>query len=258
LPSSLSPTSSTSLRAKGEFVEEESTGIFSDIQINAPYAIPYIGFLAFGYAMTTMEAPGASQVILEKFLADPVNPGVNELFATIFNLLGLAALPFACLTMPGAKGQKPPLVPFLLGGVFAGYGSIGIAMSTRKEVTVVNEEDLGWVTKNVLENKIFNWAMVALAASVFVSTGVLSGLAADAGGQIQGYTELFQSSAIVSASSCDLAILTVTAASLIPEDLKRRGFDDSGKAAAIAASTVFLPIFGAILYCALRPKLVSE
>lgn len=135
---------------------------------------------------------------------------------------------------------------------------IGIAVSTRKEVTVVNEEDLGWVTKNVLENKIFNWAMVALAASVFVSTGLLSGLVADAGGQIQGYTELFQSTAIASVSSLDLAILTVTAASLIPEDLKRRGFDDSGKAGAIATSTVVLPIFGAILYCALRPKLVSE
>lgn len=122
-------------------------------------------------------------------------------------------------------------------------------------MTNVKEEDLGWVTKNVLENKIFNWAMVALAASCFVSTGFLGGLATDAGAQIQGYTELVQSSAIASVSSCDLAILTVAAASLIPEDLKRRGFDDSGKAAAIAASTVFLPIFGAVLYCALRPKL---
>ncbi|CAJ1937492.1 unnamed protein product [Cylindrotheca closterium] len=257
--SSMPSMSSTSLRAKNQIVDEESTGLFSDIQINAPYAVAYFGFLAIGYVMTTMEAPGASQAVLEKFLADPVNPGVNELFATIFNLLGLAALPFACLTMPGAKGQKPPLVPFLLGGVFAGYGSVGIALSTRKEVTAVKEEDLGWVTKNVLENKIFNWAMVALAASVFVSTGFLSGLAADAGGQIQGYSELFQSTAIASVSSCDLAILTVAAASLIPEDLKRRGFDSSGnKASAIAASTVVLPIFGAILYCALRPKLVSS
>lgn len=121
-----SPVFSTILQAKNDaLVEEESAGLFTGIQINAPYAIAYLGFLAFGFAMTSAEAPGASQVILEKFLADPVNPGVNELFATIFNLLGLAALPFACLTMPGAKGQKPPLVPFLLGGVFAGYGSIG-------------------------------------------------------------------------------------------------------------------------------------
>lgn len=121
-----SSTSTTSLTAKGDFVEEEeSRGIFDDIQINPPYAIAYFGFLAVGYAMATMEAPGASQVVLEKFLADPVNPGVNELFATVFNLLGLAALPFACLTMPGAKGQKPPLVPFLIGGIFGGYGSIG-------------------------------------------------------------------------------------------------------------------------------------
>jgi hypothetical protein len=100
-------------------------GFFSDIQINPPYALAYVGFLAFAAYMTTLEAPGASQVILDKFLSDPVNPGVNELFASIFNLLGLAAIPIACISMPGAKGQKPALVPFLLGGVFAGYGSIG-------------------------------------------------------------------------------------------------------------------------------------
>lgn len=104
---------------------DDEDGFFGGIQINFPYAIAYIGFLAFAFYMTTLEAPGASQAVLEKFLADPVNPGVNELFASVFNLLGLAAIPIACLSMPGAKGQKPPLVPFLLGGVFAGYGSIG-------------------------------------------------------------------------------------------------------------------------------------
>jgi hypothetical protein len=192
------------------------------------------------------------------FSESVVNPGVNELFASIFNLLGLAPLPIACLTMPSAKGQKPPTAPFLLGGVFAGYGSIGIMMSTRKEATRVSMSDLGFVTKNVLENKIFNVAIAALAISVFFSTGFVEGTLADATGQLQGYTEVLKSSAIVSASSCDLAILTLSGASLIPEDLKRRGIDDPNKASVIAASTVFLPIVGMTLYCAFRPSLPEE
>jgi hypothetical protein len=103
----------------------DDEGFFSGLEINLPYALAYVGFLGFAYFMTTVEAPGASQLVLDKFLADPVNPGVNELFASVFNLLGLVAIPLACLVMPGAKGQKLPAAPFLLGGAFAGYGSVG-------------------------------------------------------------------------------------------------------------------------------------
>lgn len=131
-------------------------------------------------------------------------------------------------------------------------------MSTRKAVTEVSEEDLGWVTQNVLENKLFNWFIVALALSTFYSTGFIGGVMADPASQIEGYTELFKTTAIASASSCDLAILTVTAASLIPEDLKRRGIDYSRRSSLIAASTVLLPIVGAAIYCALRPSLPEE
>jgi hypothetical protein len=131
-------------------------------------------------------------------------------------------------------------------------------MSTRKVVTEVSKSDLGWVTSNVLENKIVNWIVVALAFSTFYSTGLLAGMLSDPAGQIQGYMDLFSSTAICSASSCDLAILTMTAASLIPEDLKRRGMDDSGRAYAIAASTLLLPVVGSTIYCALRPSLPEE
>ena len=253
------PFSTFTTNLKASTSEEEDGSFLSDLQINPPYAMAYLGFLGFAYLMTTIEAPGASQEILEKFLADPVNPGVNELFASIFNLLGLAAFPLACLVMPGAKFQKPvPAAPFLLGGVFAGYGSIGILMSTRKSAPEVSKEDLGWVTKNVLENKIANWIVAGVALSTFYSTGFIAGILDNAAGQIQGYSELLTTTAIASASSCDLAILTLTAASLIPEDLKRRGMTDSGKANAIAASTILLPIVGATIYCALRPSLPEE
>jgi hypothetical protein len=49
----------------------DDEGLFGDIQINIPYAFAYVFFLGFAYFMTTVEAPGASQVILDKFLADP-------------------------------------------------------------------------------------------------------------------------------------------------------------------------------------------
>ena len=111
---------STSLQASAS----ENEGFFSDLEINAPYAIAYFSFLAFAAFASFSEAPGASQAILDKFLADPIQPGVNELFASVFNLLGLVVLPMACLIMPSAKSQKLNPGPFVAGGAFGGYGAV--------------------------------------------------------------------------------------------------------------------------------------
>jgi hypothetical protein len=253
-------TKKTILKASSADDDDNDGGFLKNLEINPIFAATYIGFFVLAYVQSTGEAAGASQVVLEKFFADPINPGVNELFVSVFNLLGIVAFPLAMLLMPGAnsKDQTLPAVPFLVGGMFAGFGSVGMYMSTRKPVTEVSQADLGWVTKNVLENKIFNWVVVALTLSVFYSTGFISAFLQDPAGQIQGYMDLFSQTAICSVSTIDLAILTLTAASLIPEDLKRRGMDDSGKAYAIAASTVLLPVVGSTIYCALRPSLPEE
>lgn len=234
-------------------------GLFEGVEINPLYLVPYVFFLLFGFYFTSTEAPGASQVILEKFIADPLNPGVNELFATVFNLIGLVGIPLACIIMPSAKGQKFPAAPFLVASAAVGYGAVGPYIMTRKPVTSsVSMDDLGWVTKNVLENKIFNWFMVIVAMSSLFTTGLLNVLANDFGGTVQGYVDIFSSTAIAGVSSVDFAILCMTAASLIPEDLERRGMTDSAKANAIAASTLLLPMIGATIYCALRPPLPDD
>ena len=244
----------TSLRAT-EGDASSDGGLFGGVDINPVYAAPYVFFLLFGFYMTSHEAAGASQVVLEKFIADPLHPGVNELFATVFNLIGLVGIPLACLIMPSAKGQQFPAPPFLIASAAVGYGAIGPYMMTRKPVTSVDTDELGWVTKNVLENKIFNWFMVIVAMSSLFTTGLLNALVEDFGGTVAGYADLFSSTAIAGVSSIDFFILCITAGSMVPEDLQRRGFTDKRQANAIAASTLLLPMIGATIYCALRPPL---
>lgn len=240
--------------------ESDGNGFFDGLQLNPPFIVAFVGFLTFAYFRTVGEGPGASQDVLNLFLADPIHPRVNELFAVVFNLLGLVAFPMACLIMPsaGAKEQKLPAPPFLMASAFAGFGGLGPYMMVRKPVTTVAQSDLGWFTKNVLENKAFNWLIVASALSTLFVTGFVPAFLSDPGQTVQGYSDLFSNTAIVSASSVDLAILTLTMASLVQEDLKRRGVQDEGKAKAIAASTVLLPVIGGSLYCALRPNLPEE
>lgn len=238
---------------------ESDGGFFSDLTINPSYAAFYLAFLSVATYMSLSEAPGASQALIDKFIADPLHPGFgSSLFESEWNLIGLVGLPLACLIMPGAKGQKLNPAPFLFGSVFAGYGSLGPVMMTRKAVTSVEKDELGWFTINVLENKIFNWATFLLFANAYLISGVGEGLWNDFGGTFKEFSEMIQGAALGTATTVDFLILCLTGASLIPEDLKRRGVEDEGKAYAVAASTLLLPAAGLALYAALRPTLDEE
>ena len=198
--------------------------------------------------------------ILQQYIADPLNPGFNELFITIFNLLGLYAAPLACLLMPGARGQRLPAAPFLLGSMFGGYGVLGIYASTRSsDPTPIPKSELGWFTANILENKLFNYFILALVTSAYVTSGAAAAFISNPGELIQGYRDLLaEGSALVSASSLDFLILTLSAASFIPEDLSRRGYKGGLAPELIALCTLLLPGVGVALYCALRPGLDEE
>mmetsp|Transcript_32306 Transcript_32306/g.66199 ORF Transcript_32306/g.66199 Transcript_32306/m.66199 type:complete len:346 (+) Transcript_32306:86-1123(+) len=239
--------------------ESEKPGSFEDLAINPPYAIAYVLFLGYAFMRTMGEAEGASMEVLQGFFNDPLNPGCNEIFTTIFNLLGLFFVPMACLLMPGAKGQKFPATPFLAGAALGGYGVLGPYAITRKPMTDITKADLGWFTANVLENKVFNYFIAAAFFSAYITSGLLDALLTkDVHEIISGYLDLVSSTAIASASSMDFLILTVAGASFVSEDVKRRNVDDEKTANLIGATTMLLPGIGLALYCALRPNLNEQ
>lgn len=231
------------------------------LTINPVFAIAWIGFLSFAFLFAPGDLTGPeNNELIAKFIANPLHPeGVSELFVFVFSLFAFIPISLACLIMPGAKGQKLPATPFLFASSASGYFLLGIYMMTRKvNASPVSKASLGWFTSNVLENKVFNWVIVALALSSLFTTDFASGMLDHAGLMIEDYKELFSQSALASVSTVDLTILTLTVASMIPEDLKRRGMADENKAKWIATSTLLFPVIGSTLYCALRPELAEE
>jgi len=159
---------------KEDVSSDNAEGFLDGFTINPPYAIAYVFFVAYAFLQNSAEGDsGMSTALIQQYIADPMNPGFNELFITVFNLLGLYAAPLACLLLPGAKGQKLPATPFVLGSMAGGYGLFGIYASTRKpNASIVSTSDLGWFTANVLENKIFNYLIVAAFTSAYITRKV--------------------------------------------------------------------------------------
>jgi len=240
----------------------EGEGFFDDLTINPLYASLWVLFVSVATYFSATEASGASQALIESFIADPLHPNFgSSLFETEWNAIGLVGLPLATLIMPGAKGQKLNPTPFLFASSLAGFGSLGLFMMTRKPVPAIDASDLGWFTKNVLENKIFNFALFILLANAYIISGAGQAMVTDPVGTLAEFKNMIGGSALGTATTVDFSILCLTGASLIPEDLKRRGVDvdnNVGKAYGIAASTLLLPAAGLALYSALRPKLIDE
>jgi hypothetical protein len=142
--------------------------------------------------------------------------------------------------------------------LISGYGALGIYASTRSpDFRPLSKSDLGWFTANVLENKIFNYVIVAACVSAIVTSGALEALISDPAELFRGYSGMLNT-AIASVSSLDLFILTLSAASFVPEDLERRSYDGKLSPEVIAVLTILLPVLGVALYCALRPALEEE
>lgn len=124
--SSLSSTISSSRQdnlliakaTKDDVSSDNTEGFLDGFTINPPYAIAYVFFIAYAFIQNSAEGDsGKSTALIQQYIADPMNPGFNELFITVFNLLGLYAAPLACLLLPGSKGQKLPATPFVLGSM---------------------------------------------------------------------------------------------------------------------------------------------
>lgn len=100
---------------------------YNNISISFPYAAAWIGFIAFALFGTASESLGgeASKELIDKFIQNPLNPGINHIFNYIFNLFAWIPFSLSALIMPGAKKQLLPATPFLLGSTMIGYMSLG-------------------------------------------------------------------------------------------------------------------------------------
>ena len=229
---------------------------------------------------------------------------INPLFFLIFNGLGLVPLVMAQLVVPqaalvstssrksgenggGSSGSGSggiSSVPFVIGSFAAGFGSLGLYLTFRNppppidtmkvsknDEPVLTLEETSWFTRNVLESKLFAVSVLLILSSLFVTSGIFT-TATPFFDVLDGYQQLASTSKLVSVSSVDLMILTVTAATLIPLDFKLRTERTGGNYDAkvnstglseqqinlLAASTALLPVIGAAIYCALRPPLPSS
>jgi hypothetical protein len=200
---------------------------------------------------------------MAKIIDNPINPGINELYLTLFNVFLPLPVVLAALVFPQGSRQDGvvPAGPFVVGSFALGYFALGPYLTLRAPVrSRINAvDDVSWMTQRVLESKLLAWSLVALLLYLPIAAHVPEAYAIDGGQTLyQGYVDLASSSRFVAVSSVDLCLLHLTAAALIPADYALRckeNDSDTNDGTKLALAAATLPFLGPALYVALRPQL---
>lgn len=228
---------------------------------NGIAALTWLALVTWAFLFAPGELASASDNALINILIEQPSPrpdNVNEIWFAVWNFFVIVPATVGALAAPTSRlGQRLPATPFLWGASFFGFFSLGPYFATRTDRSsdVVTKEDLGWATRNILENRLFGVALAAIALSIpFSSDIVVPDF--NWGQKIAEYQALFASSRFVAVASIDIILMSIVNSVLITEDCKLRGWDD--KAIPFGVGSLLLPGIGPALYLAARPSLPSN
>jgi hypothetical protein len=237
----------TKLHATG-LQEDDTDG--SPFQLNVVHVAAWIALVVCAFSPLAPGAMGSDQdnAMLQAIIADPLNPGLNSVFFVLFNLFLPMPIILATLLLPQqTPGAKIPAGPFLIASSAIGYFAMGPYLALRSPPTSV--QAIGWFTRNLAENKVISWLMVALCLAIY--TPLPGALSTDS----TGFVDLLTSSRFAVISTIDLSILYIATTKAIYDDYRLRVDDDTNAATKVALATAVVPYLGAAIYCVLRPSL---
>lgn len=228
--------------------------------LNLPAAAVWVALVAW----TFTAAPGQLQspedtAMLTAIIADPVHPGLNELYYTIFNFFAVIPVILAAVILPQAQPRQGlPAAPFLFLSSVIGYFGFGpyLALRAPPKEEIDPSQQVGWFTRNVTESKICNVLTLLFTLYLPVAAGLVPAYQDDPTQLWQGFTDIVSTSRFASVSLADLTILLACTVSATPRDyLLRHPEATQQQAVLTAAATALLPFVGSAIYCVVRPPL---
>jgi hypothetical protein len=251
---------------RSEKPEDDTSPLTSSSwKVNPLPAAAWIALVAIAFSSAAPGELGSADdaAMLNQILADPVSPGINELFYTLFNVFLPLPVILAALILPQGSKQGIPAGPFLAGSAFLGYFAIGPYLSLREtpRESIAFTADVSWFTTNITENKVTSWLLLVILLYLPVAADLPAQWATDSTAVWQGFVDILSSSRFAAISCMDLTLLHLVTAALIPADYRLRSEDDSSSVVEatgnkIALAAALFPFVGPALYCALRPQLL--
>ena len=214
----------------------------------------WISFTSYAFFFAPPNQPDTFDLILD--LSTGNWQDINPLIISLFNLMGVLPMIYACFLFIDGKGQKIWAWPFAIASFGVGAFALLPYLALRKGSSPPFEggaceprqPNPDWQGEKNLLLKILDSPLTGIALTlgtiVLLSFGLLYGNWAD-------FIQQWQTSRFIHVMSLDFCILCLFFPALIKDDLARRGIEQNWVLWAIS----FIPLFGTLVYLCLRPPL---
>jgi peptidoglycan/LPS O-acetylase OafA/YrhL len=200
----------------------------------------WLGFSAYAFIFAPPDQPDTLELI--KNLSIGQWEGINPLVISLFNIMGVWPMLYACLVFIDGRGQK---IPAWLFASFS-FGVGAFALLPYIALREPNPEFKG--QKNtfikILDSRI-TAILLSTGAIILVFYGVSQGNWSD-------FAYQWQTSRFIHVMSLDFCLLCLLFSSLVGDDMARRGMAENK---ALFWLTALVPLLGALVYLCVRKPL---
>lgn len=195
------------------------------------------GIYAFNFAPP--EQPDTLDLIIN--LSTGKWDGINPVIISLFNLMGIFPLIYACILFIDGRGQR--VWAWLFSTLSFAVGAFALIpyLALRNDNPEFSGKK-GWFIK-ILDS---NWLAVflTLGATTLVGFALFQGDWGD-------FVYQWQNSRFIHVMSLDFCLLCLLFPTLLKDDMARRNLDNP----LVFWAVTLVPLFGALFYLALRPQL---
>ncbi len=199
----------------------------------------WFSFISYAFFLAPPNQPDTFDLILN--LSTGNWQDINLLIISLFNLMGILPMIYACFLFIDGKGQKIWAWPFAITSFVVGAFALLPYLALR-------QPNPDWQGEKNLLLKILDFPVTGIVLSagtiILLGFGLLYGNWAD-------FIQQWQTSRFIHVMSLDFCILCLFFPVLIKDDLARRGIKQNWVFWAIS----LVPLFGTLVYLCLRPPL---
>ncbi|MEP0955589.1 hypothetical protein [Microcoleus sp. FACHB-1515] len=170
-------------------------------------------------------------------------PLINPIHISIFSMVGIFLLMYACVMLPDGRMQRLPAWPFLIAGI--GTGIVGLIpyLALREPNQEFRGEKDNFL--KIFDSKLAGF-IFSFSTFVFLSFALIWG-------DRNNFIEEFLTNKFIHAMTIAVCLfaLLFPYPTLLADDMARRGIPNDR----FLKTIVVIPLFGALIYLCIRPPL---
>ena len=206
------------------------------------FGLIWASFIGYAFFFAPNASPDTLDLIINLSIGNW--QGINPWVGSLFNLMGILPVIYACLLLFDGRSQKLPAWIFVVGSFGLGAFALLPYLAFRESNTVW-DGDKNLLLK-ILESPITG-LVLTLGAIALLGLGIIYGDWGD-------FVLQWQTNQFIHIMSLDFCLLSLLFPTLVKDDSIRRGI----KNPEIFWIISFIPLFGALIYLCLRSPLSHE